>query len=462
MTEGAVEADLHALGWALTSPFDEARARRAARAVLAASEPSAVLGRLFPLLMNQKGLEHALTHLERAGADLAALSVPTALVAGTFPLSRQPLWPVPAEPQWPLGHLAATLDRRRALLWQVNLDLASCIGAERFVLLSGRAMEALFPAYQGRMGFDSDLWFPGRAEGVEAVEVLVRELGFELKFANIYETEARPRLAASLHRAEEGYDVVVGVLAGGYHFYTESVDEHAVGVVWDGHALRAAAPEDLLAMVAVRILKRRGVQMVNVADAAVLLRKRPFLDPARVRLLSRRYGLDLTLGLLLGHVEAAWPGTVPMALRDLTERAPRLHRALTSRALLGAEDHPMLPLERLAFALTKARRDHPRWGWGRATGALLASRMRLGAARALNAVRTPLRLPARPMPGSRSRPLCGAASPAVAQAVPTCAGNRPDARWVDRASPEVRDAADRLVVLTSRERHDCRWLRAWY
>lgn len=96
--------NLKALGWALNSPVEDELTRAAARTVLGASDPLMIISALFPILMAQKGIRAAIGHLSRAGADLEELSIPTAMVCNTFPMSRQRLWPIPSGPRWTLAY----------------------------------------------------------------------------------------------------------------------------------------------------------------------------------------------------------------------------------------------------------------------------------------------------------------------------------------------------------------------
>jgi hypothetical protein len=447
---------LRSLGWALSLPFDEEPARRAARQVLAAPDPSRLFGLLYPILLGQKGLQASLTHLDRAGADLGALSVPTAVVRTTFPLNRKPLWPVPPTPQWTLADLAQVLAQHRRLLWEANLELARRLGPDGFVLLSGLAMEALYPTYRQRMSFDSDLWMRDVARALSALEVLIRDLGYAFHFARVEDVQSRPRMVAGAVRSINGFQVKVGIRSGsasaaperswGRHFYLECLDQRSIEVEWGHEPLLAASPEDLLVMVALRVQRRRNVQMVNVGDVAVILRGNRPLDLARVRHLSAMYRVEAPLGSLLAQAEALWPGIVPGELKDLAEGISRFQLALTRRALGVAEDDWMRLWLELAKDVAAVGQSAPAT-WGR-IGSALYRRVRKRVRQRLGMTPVATRHP-------MSFPLCGIASPALIQSVPECEGRIPEMRW-DGAPPELRDAADRLLALMPAENHRCR------
>jgi hypothetical protein len=447
---------LRSLGWALSLPFDDERARRAARQVLDAPNPSRLFGILYPIVLGQKGLQAALAHLERAGADLRALSVPTAVVRTTFPLNRKPLWPIPDTPQWRLADLADVLSEHRRLLWEANVQLARRLGPNEFVLLSGLAVEALYPTYRQRMSFDSDLWMRDVATAVSALEVLIRDLGYEFRFARVKDVQSRPHMGAAVVRSINGFQVKVGIrsgsasaateLSGRRHFYLECLDQRSTEVKWGHVSLQTPSPEDMLVMVALRVQRRRTLQMVNLGDVAVLLGGNRPLDLARVKHLSRMYRVEAPLSRLLAQVEVLWPGIVPSELKELAEGISRFELALMRRALGVAEDDWMRLWLELAMEVAVVGQSSPA-ALGR-IGSALYRRVRKRVRQRIGITPIPTRHP-------MGLPLCGIANLALTQSVPECEGRLPGMRW-DAAPSELRDAADRLLALMPPENHRCR------
>ncbi len=453
-----IAADLMQLGWALTSPFEDEQTRRACDEILGSSDPSAVMQGLYRVLISEKGIRAALGQLERAGADLDKLSISSDVVRKTFPMNLHPIWSLPAGSRLTLRQLANVLTRHHDLLWQTTLEVSRTLGSQRFVLLSGTAIESLFPDYKERTAFDSDLWVPGLAEGLDALEVLVKDLGFTLKAARLKHVGSKYHIDADVCKKVDGYEVDLGLLGGEYHSYSESLDQRAVKVRRESQMLRAASPEDLLVMRAVLVRERHRIQMVSAGDAAVILRGTSSLDFSLVRHLSRTYGLDVELGVLLGHVDARWPGTVPTELRGLIRSAPQFYLTLFRRPWRRPQAIPLW--EMLARELADMHGGPPLRGWMHAAGLVLAGETRRRAAGWENAARSRLGAQLISQRGGvrRNLPLCGAATQDLARHFPECAGTRPEARWDARAESEVRDAADRIIAMTTAATHHCEYL----
>jgi hypothetical protein len=455
-------ASLKALAWALNSPLEDELTRSAARMVLGASDPSMVMSDVFPILMGQKGIRAAIGHLSRAGADLEELSIPTATVCNNFPMSRQRLWPVPSGARWTLADLSRVFTRHAELLWKATTELIRRMGSERFVLLSGRATESIFPEYKERLGFDVDLWLPKLSDGLEALEIMVRQWDYRIKFVRLEDIGAEPRLAAAVRKPVDGYLVSVGIVTSGYHFFKEPLHQRSVRVREESQNLQAASPEDLLVMLAVRVQKRRSVQMVNIADAAMILRGRNTLDLSLVRHLTRKHGLDLSLGILLAQANARWPGTVPNELNGLIDAVPRLFRAITSRALQIPDEGVMRRLENRLFDVIDFRRSQPASGWTHATTSVIFERFGRRVVRAQNTIRKRLGMSPAMKWTSSFKPLCGAAHREVIRHLPQCVGKRPRKRWENLVGEEIREAADRVVSLMPEDSHQCSQLRAFW
>jgi hypothetical protein len=333
------------------------------------------------------------------------------------------------------------------------------------VLLAGRALEALLPDYTERLGFDTDLWLPHLADGLDALELLVRELGFDLEYARLINIgNPSPRLVATAARHDDGYKVALGILAGGYHLYAEPLDQRACPVQWDAQPLQASSYEDLLVMLALRIQRKQQLQMVNVADAAVILRGADSLDFALIKHLSRQYNLDLPLGILLAQTDARWPGLVPAPLHGLMSGVPSIHRLLTRRALQVRDEDPARQWERTAFEVTEIYRHRPSSGWRYAVRSVFAKKVSNWNGRWQNKIRRRLRMPLllQTDGANQSLFLCGATNGEVAASLPDCVAKEPAARWGDSTGEEIRHAAERLITLLPAGNHHCWQLRASY
>lgn len=455
------EASLKELGCTLSSPFEDELTDNAARTVLSASDPSMMMRRLYPVLIQEKGIRAAFDHLKRAGADLEELSVPTSTVCNTFPMTVARFWPAPSEPQWTLADLADVLTRHRELMWQATLDLARRMGPQRVILLSGSAMESLYPAYKGRVGFDTDLWVPKLSDGLDALEVLVGELGYELRYAHLIthsdDSGSELRISAAATKRVDGFLIAVGIVSGGYRFYAEPLDRRSLAVDWDAQPLQAASAEDLLLMLGVRVQGKRLVQMANIVDAEVILSGGASLDHSLVGELSRKYGLNLPLGILLTQVNARRPGAVPDELRTLLKGVPRLYPALAYQSLGAPDRHLSRRGANFAFEVSETQRSRPTMGWTAATGSVLYGRLGTRIALWQNAVRSRFGMDSVPIRDDAQErlPLCGAADPQGTRALSECVANKPGARWADSVGDEIHETADRLVSLMPEESHDC-------
>ena len=246
-------------------------------------------------------------------------------------------------------------------------------------------------------------------------------------------------------------------MTGGYRFYAEPLDERSVGVQRESQSLQAASPEDLLLILAARVQAKRLVQMANIVDAGVILRGVTSLDYLLVRDLSRKYGLDLPLGILLAQANARWPGAVPTQLGGLLNGVPRIYPALAYRAVGAPDRHATRRGANLVFEISEVRRGQPAFGWMRATGSVLYGRVGARIVPWQNVVRRRLGMNALPDRDGSSEPLplCGAANREGTLSISECLGNQPEARWGDSVGEDIHEVADRLVSLMPEESHDC-------
>lgn len=453
-------AQLGQLGWRLASPFADAQTETAVQTLLTHETPSRLFGQVYPYLMEQKGIRLALHHLTQAGADLTQMNIPTGLIWRSYPMPLQPLWPVPEDAQWSLAQLAAMLDQHHRQLWQATINLRQQLAAERFVLLSGRAFEALFPDYEARISFDTDLWVAGLEEGVNALEILVNHLDFGLKHGVIHHLLTAPRVQTHVKKNQAGFNVSVGILGGGYHFYTEALNERAIEVNWQSHTFLAPSLEDSLLMLAVRLQRKFRIQMVNIGDAAVILRCGKPLDFGLVKHLTQKYHLAAPMGLLLAQTEARWPGTVPAPLQHLIQAAPTAQKLIIQKTMHHRSQGRHQRAEKWVFEVTEVQRTRPQTGWKRAAGAVLYRPLHGRISRRLNGLRRRLGQQNRRAPGLITQPLCAVAANSASYPARDCPGEAFQAGWTAQVPKDWIDASARMAALLPEQDHDCRQLWA--
>lgn len=459
------------LAWYLASPFDDELATEAALAIKTDLHAEQTLNGLYPILMDQKSVLLMPRHLRNAGISLDAIGFSTSLVRSTPPLSYRSLFPVPEIAQWTFADFGDVLTTHQNLLWAAVFDLKAALGNAGFLLLSGRAMEALYPQYEGRLGFDVDLWFPELNTALEALEVGVADLGFGLRYASIDNPKVEPHLSAGLTRTVDGYEINVGVITGAFHAgryrraerpfrgsFAEPLGDRSRDIAVNGVMMKTPSPEDLLVILAARVRRKNRVQLINLSDAAVILRNTTDLDVPLVLALSGRYGLDVELGIVLTCVENRWPGSVDGALQILVDKAPRLHVAATMRSILSSGPAPVRRMEMWAFEVTDIRTAQNS-SWARAASTWVAQEVHKQSMRGRRAVRRFARGQPPRTRDSRGDPLCGVAAPDILGEFPRCVGRRPANVWRDAVSDEMKDVADRLVLLMGAEGHECR--RLW-
>lgn len=201
-----------------------------------------------------------------------------------------------------------------------------------------------------------------------------------------------------------------------------------------------------------------------IADAAVILRAGRPLDFSLVRDLSRKHGLDVTLGILLAQVNARWPGTVPSQLSGLVDTVPRIFLALANWALQVPYKDPPRREESLLFDIIEFHRREPAGGWAQPTASVAFEVIGRRIVRTQNAIRR--RLGMSPLPDRtsslKSLPLCGAAHREVIRHLPQCVGNQPEKRWENLVGEEIHEAADRIVALMPEDSHQCSQLWAMH
>ena len=453
--------ELGAQARALASVRDGPAPRRAAERLLESPDPDAAIDDLYPLLIWHKCLGHALAHLDRAGGDLANLSLSRRRFLSTFPVRGRRLWTLADElvdDRVPLEWIGAVLARHKRYLGDAVAELVG-EGSGGLALLSGRALEALYPEYAERMEFDSDLLAPDIDSGLAALEALDR-LGYSLRMTHVRGGGESCEAAAEKRR--RGHSVTVGIEMVRYGPLGLPIGDRLRGVRWRGLSLRAPSAGDLLLMAAARARAQRSLQWIAVNDAIVVLaRDGAALDWERLGSSSRAEGLQVHLALLLETAESSSGETlVPAAARrlmapighdaDLLRRARRLElwtpRSTASTSTAGLAGRRLSHRTRRRAADSRWR---PRGVW-RGVLARLVYRLELRLARALPAPLVPLTgLLTHLRPGLGS--LCELRVDPLDREAPFClCGRRRPGRGLDG----VRAIADRLPG-PGRRPHDC-------
>ncbi len=450
------------LGWALSRPQNDETAQRAAQAVLEGTDPLNFPPKLYRVLLMHKCFRHAMKHLEEGGVDLGKTFVSTETIRNTFPLSRKPLWAIPQAPRCSLRHFVASMNQHQELLWDETAKFSQLFGSDRFVLLSGKALQSLFPHYQDRLGFDTDLWVPTVSDGLDALAVLVNELGFTLKFARLHNVGSEPSLGASAIKNIDGYGVSLGILAGSYQLYAEPLDERAIQTQRSGLPFLAPSLEDLLLMVVSKVQRRRKLLMVNVSDVEVILGAADGpeaigLDCDRVLGLSRQYGLNVPLSKILAQVNLAWPGRVPDGLATLMNQVSAPRVAITSRALRNPEQKFARTWENRGFRTSGYLQYLKLHGWLALADVLLLRTVGMRS----------LRRMIKNMDSKRGRllpflykifgvlPLCAGAEPTERGNPRTCLGESSEMPKRGYLPKYICDTADGIFPLIHKDDHDC-------
>jgi len=301
---------------ALSSPFDDERGFDAARRVLGSEDPDDVLTRLYPGLVHDSMILSAMRHLERAGGDLGALTIPAKLVRSTRPLGLV----IPGPTDQPSGRvsmaaLRARLRMHHALLRAVIVELATAVGPEQFMIVRGHALQAHCPAYRDRVIHDLDVLTPDLASGLRVLEALTDGQGFAMKRCRLERLSGRGLGVLGAFKEARGHRVHVDVVAGGnsWTFNQLGVRDtdvllRARPVLVDGVRVLAAAPEDLLLMAMTRAVRKRAFDRRTLADVEVLLRDGGQLDWDYLLRSAHETRLTKALGLALAETR---PDLVP-------------------------------------------------------------------------------------------------------------------------------------------------------
>ncbi len=266
--------DLALLVAGLSSPFEDEISARAAGAALDDPNVQDTLRDLYPRLVRKKTITHALSHLERAGADLDAITIPESLFASAYPLNRIMAPPAATRSgEISLASIGRSLARHQELIERVIVELAGA-GSDRLILAKGQAYRARYPGYH-RYSSDLDVFVPSWDDAISVLRLLCRQMGFALHGCKV----GAVAVLKSFRRTA-GHELNVGLYAGGFPtpllslpFRLGVADPSRAGAVEVGGArVLACSVEDLLLSSALRPLLDREVAGRALNDARYLLR----------------------------------------------------------------------------------------------------------------------------------------------------------------------------------------------
>jgi Uncharacterised nucleotidyltransferase len=309
----------------LSAVYPSEQTAAAAAEFLALDDPGAALGRALRFLVWQRTLAVAIGHLEAAGADLDAILVPAGRVSRVFHHTQ--VWTISDAGPVSARRLLDVVARHKELLAEPLVTLMTA-GVAGFVVVSGRSFQVAYPAYTTRIEFDTDLLTADLLSGA-AVASALHEAGYPLGSLRIARLGQASHAAFSTGREVGEHHVAVGVLVGGYHGHRGPIVPRSRSVPWRGGTVRVPAAEDMLVMLAARVVRKRQFAFINYNDAAVILTEEPGLDWDVVTDSARAGGLQSVLSVVLARAEeiVGRPVVPPHAWRNLdrtrTDRAAR-------------------------------------------------------------------------------------------------------------------------------------------
>jgi hypothetical protein len=268
----------------LSSLYDDDDARRAARRLLAAPDPGREVERLYPALLAHHTLPPALAHLERAGADLERLTIPTALFRATPRLNA--ILPAPDEcapGRVSLAGLRRRMEAHSALVRRALHDVLDLDADGRLIVLFGRAVEGLCPDYARlpRPKHDVDVFAPDLRDGLQLLNGAWEKLGFEVQGCRTCPADDGWITHLALYRvSKENHVLRIDLLAGGrpidpsLWFAPRRYPQLAARsrwVDWDGRRMRVPSPEDVLLMLAEKARMKPSPTLRDFGDARFLL-----------------------------------------------------------------------------------------------------------------------------------------------------------------------------------------------
>ncbi len=457
--------DLGILLARLSGPFDTDDSVTAAHEFLALPDPSATLDRSYGFLLWQRTLRQVLSNLARTGFDLELISIRASTFAATFPKGYPPKWAYRLDSDPTARQLCDILERHKELQG-IPLTLLTRMGQDEFVAVSGRAYQALYPTYSNRAEFDTDLVAPDLESAMSMVKSLTSS-GYGLESVRVRRLGESADASIEVRTEISNHTVSIGILVGGYHSYRNPLLPTAVFVDWVGQRLRVPRPEDLLLMLAARVVRKSKFALVNFNDAAVVLRHDgSSIDWVQLCEHATRFRLEPVLSVLLarGQVLAGEP-VVPLQVwdqlqgggwrRSLSRLSGRIaNPVLELGSSRGPADNPHLA-SRLwvgAVRLRQHRSEH-----FERVGDVLAARIgRNVYRRQLRQVRAGS---GHPRLGRNLRPRCGA----FCEISPHLAAGEGCLSQIDGDVPrswdlEVLEAAGRLLEVPG-GRHNCDALR---
>ncbi|CAN5397876.1 MAG: nucleotidyltransferase family protein [Acidimicrobiia bacterium] len=295
-------ARLSSLCHRLSAVYPSDATRAAANEFLALEDPSAALDQALSFLAWQRTLRIALTHLDDAGGDLDQLRMSGERLRRVFG-DRRRVWTISGASSFTARQLLDLLTHHKQLLAE-PIELLLRTGVDGFVTLSGRGYEAAYPGYTTRAEFDTDVLAPDLEAGAGIASVL-HDGGYPVEKARFVRLGPIPK-AVFEHRRHVGDHLVsVGVLIGSYHGHQGPIADRSRLVPWRGMELRVPAPEDMLVMLAARVVRKQQFAFVNFNDAAVVVNEEGAdnLDWDLVAHQATDGGLESVLAVILEGAE---------------------------------------------------------------------------------------------------------------------------------------------------------------
>jgi hypothetical protein len=302
---------VRALAW----PGESAAAREAAAAVgaAAARNPDRAGDAVYRLLFRHRTLPTAARHLERAGVDLAALTVDGDLYRRLRPYVDL----LPALPQRD-GRVAVrdvvrALERQRALIEDLAIDLHRREPDQHLVLF-GLGIAAAYPAYADRLCHDLDLYVEDEVGGAALLEQVWAGGHFNLGGVRASRLAGRWLTHVTAEGCEDGHRLHVDVLVGGRTagpgrvppWLAPPVVERSRIVDLGAGAVRVPSPEDMLLLLAEKVQRGREYDRRACNDARVVLTaEEGRLDAGYLVSIARRAGVRAPLSWLVADAEGA-------------------------------------------------------------------------------------------------------------------------------------------------------------
>lgn len=327
---------VRALAW----PGESAAARDAAAAVLTAAQrdPDRAGDELYRRMFRHRMIPTAARHLERAGGDLAALTVDGELYRRLRPYEHL-LPPLPHQRgRVSLRDIVGALERQRALIGDVAIDLHRR-EPDHHLVLFGLGIAAAYPTYVGRLCHDIDLYVEDEVAGVALLEQVWGDGRFDLGGVRASRLAGRWLSHVTAEGRADGHRLHVDLLVGGRAagpgrlppWVAPQVVERSRIVAAGAGAVRVPSPEDMLLFLAEKVQRGREHDRRACNDVRVVLTaEEGRLDADYLVATAQRAGVRAPLHWLVADAERA-EGR-PLLPRNM---ARRLRSARLERWLMG-------------------------------------------------------------------------------------------------------------------------------